>query len=177
MSLVITFPAVSYEFRATGANRSSRPTDADFQQRQQDGGCVCAHCVVVHTLCSLFTLCTLSALCARTLRACHCSSPRFSPPLTVSVGGSFTLQAESTGGGGGVGGVDKEGFADNWHECVQLLHEWLTCPKKVDKFFEISWTTRRLINHILELCPTKVFLLCKQFLDSLRSIWFTKYSR
>ena len=39
--------------------------------------------------------------------------------------------------------------------------------KKVDKFSEISWTTRRLINHILELCPTKVFILSKQTLDTL----------
>ena len=39
--------------------------------------------------------------------------------------------------------------------------------KKVDKFSEISWTTRRLINHILELCHTKVFILSKQFLDTL----------
>ena len=39
--------------------------------------------------------------------------------------------------------------------------------KKVDKFSEISWTTRRLIHHILELCPTKVFILSKQFLDAL----------
>ena len=35
--------------------------------------------------------------------------------------------------------------------------------KKVDKFSEISWTTRRLINHILELCPTKVFSKANSF--------------
>ena len=120
--------------------------------------------MVVHTLCSLFTLCTLCALCA------HCAlvtaaRPDF-PHHSQSALEAVSLCKQS----------QQEEEEEEWtKKDLQIIDMNVSSfsmndslvQKKVDKFSEISWTTRRLINHILELCPTKVFILSKQFLDTL----------